>query len=87
MTKEQKDAHLRMVSSLPSTTHYVNLPEERMHGRRIGDKLPQYLLEEVRDCIKQGMTRRAIIETLHIGQRTYNRIRDELAQEQEKEAA
>jgi hypothetical protein len=74
MTKEQRDAHLRMISTLGVRSH-EGIYEGRGEGIRI-ETIPPALICEVRELLQHGYTDRGIKRRLKMGSATLRRIKE-----------
>lgn len=76
MTREQREAHLRMISSLGVRNH-AGVFDDRGRGIRIETIAPS-VIREVAEFQARGLTDRAIRRRLKMGSATLRRIKEAL---------
>lgn len=76
------EAAFHLYTSTPSDrirTHYREPMKDRGHGKQVGDKIPEDLIDAVSELHAQGAKQSEIFKRLRMGSHLYDRIRRILA--------
>lgn len=74
MTRAQREAHLRLISTLGTRTHVGQYQAERGQGVHL-DVVPPSLMQEVRQMLADNCSDRMILRRLKLGYWTLRRIK------------